>query len=71
MFAPAKTPADVMNKLNAEINAALAEPSIKEKLLVQGIVPQPMNVAEFTKFVRSETHKFGKIAKAADIKVEN
>jgi tripartite-type tricarboxylate transporter receptor subunit TctC len=71
MFAPAKTPADVMNKLNGEINAALEEPSIKEKLLVQGIVPQPMNVAEFTKFVRSESDKFSKIAKAADIKVEN
>jgi tripartite-type tricarboxylate transporter receptor subunit TctC len=71
MFAPAKTPADVMDKLNAEINTALAEPSIKDKLLIQGIVPQPMNVAEFTKFVRSESDKFAQIAKTADIKVEN
>jgi tripartite-type tricarboxylate transporter receptor subunit TctC len=71
MFAPAKTPADVMNKLNTDINAALADPSIKDKLLIQGIVPQPMNVEEFTKFVRSESDKFKQIAKTADIKVEN
>jgi tripartite-type tricarboxylate transporter receptor subunit TctC len=71
MFAPAKTPDDVMKRLNDDINAALAEPSIKEKLLVQGIVPQPMNVAAFTKFVRSESDKFKQIAKTADIKVEN
>jgi tripartite-type tricarboxylate transporter receptor subunit TctC len=71
MFAPAKTPPDVMNKLNTDINAALADPSIKDKLLIQGIVPQPMNVEEFTKFVRSESEKFKQIAKTADIKVEN
>jgi tripartite-type tricarboxylate transporter receptor subunit TctC len=71
MFAPAKTPTDVMNKLNAEINSTLAEPSIKDKLLIQGIVPQPMNVEEFTKFVRSESDKFKQIAKTADIQVEN
>ncbi len=71
MFAPAKTPPDVMNKLNGDINAALADPSIKDKLLIQGIVPQPMNVEEFTKFVHSESGKFKQIAKTADIKVEN
>jgi tripartite-type tricarboxylate transporter receptor subunit TctC len=71
MFAPAKTPTDVMNKLNAEINSTLAEASIKDKLLIQGIVPQPMNVEEFTKFVRSESDKFKQIAKTADIQVEN
>ncbi len=71
MFAPAKTPADVMEKLNKEINTALADPSIAEKLTVQGIVPQPMSVAEFTKFVHSESDKFKRVAIAADIKVEN
>jgi tripartite-type tricarboxylate transporter receptor subunit TctC len=71
MFAPAKTPADVMNKLNGDINAALSDPSLKDKLLIQGIVPQPMSVEQFTSFVRSESAKFKQIAKTADIKVEN
>ncbi len=71
MFAPAKTSDDVMKRLNEDLNAALNEPSIKDKLLIQGIVPQPMNVEEFTKFVRTESEKFKQIAKTADIKVEN
>ncbi len=71
MFAPAKTPPDVLDKLNKDINAALADHSIAEKLMVQGIVPQPMSVAEFTKFVHSESDKFRRVAIAADIKVEN
>lgn len=61
----------MLDKLNSEINAALAESSIKEKLLVQGIVPQPMNVRDFTNFVHSESEKFKRIVKTADIKVEN
>jgi hypothetical protein len=39
--------------------------------LIQGIVPQPMSVEQFTSFVRSESDKFKQIAKTADIKVEN
>ncbi len=71
MFTPTKTPDEVMKRLNEDIHAALTEPSIKDKLLIQGIVPQPMNVEEFSKFVRSESEKFKQIAITADIKVEN
>ncbi len=71
MFAPAKTPGEVLDKLNKEINTALADHSIAEKLMVQGIVPQPISVAEFAKFVASESDKFKRVAIAADIKVKN
>jgi tripartite-type tricarboxylate transporter receptor subunit TctC len=71
MFAPAKTPAEVLAKLNAEVGKALKDPAIADKLMVQGIVPQAMLVGEFEAFVKSESEKFGRIAKAANIEVQN
>ena len=71
MFAPAKTPVDVMTKLNGGVRDALKDPGIADKLMVQGIVPQAMTVAEFEAFVKSESEKFGRIAKMAHIEVQN
>ncbi len=71
MFAPAKTPADVLAKLNGAVRDALMDPGIADKLMVQGIVPQAMTVAEFEAFVKSESEKFGRIAKTANIEVQN
>jgi tripartite-type tricarboxylate transporter receptor subunit TctC len=53
------------------VNAALKDPDIAAKLMVQGIVPKPMTVAEYTRFVGSETEKFGKIVEQANIKLSN
>src|SRR3974390_2859369 len=44
---------------------------IADRLMVQGIVPQAMTVAEFEAFVKSESKKFGRITKAANIEVQN
>ena len=41
-----------------------------EKLLIQGIVPRPMTLAEMRSFVRSENEKFGRVAEAAKIRAE-
>lgn len=71
MFAPAKTPPGVLAKLNGEVRNALKDPGIADKLMVQGIVPQAMTVPEFEVFVKSESEKFGRIAKAANIEVQN
>jgi tripartite-type tricarboxylate transporter receptor subunit TctC len=71
MFAPAKTPIEILHKLNGVINAGLSDRALADKLLVQGIVPQPMSVEQFTAFVGSESDKFAKIAKAANIRVQN
>ena len=71
VFAPAKTPPEVLVKLNGGVRDALKDPSIADKLMVQGIVPQAMTVAEFEAFVKSESKKFGRIAKAANIEVQN
>jgi tripartite-type tricarboxylate transporter receptor subunit TctC len=71
MFATAGTPPEVVNRLNAIVNTALKDPAIADKLMVQGIVPQPMNAADYKKFVASETEKFGKIVEQANIKLSN
>jgi tripartite-type tricarboxylate transporter receptor subunit TctC len=71
MFAPAKTPRDVLGKLNQEANAAIKSKSVSDKLTVQGIIPRPMNLEEVGAFVHSESAKFAKIAKAANIQVSN
>jgi len=71
MFITAGTPAPIVDRLNGIINAALKDPAIADKLMVQGIVPKPMTAAQYKVFVQSETEKFGKIVQAANIKVSN
>ena len=57
--APAGTPADVIDKLNKEINAGLADAKIRARLADVGGVPMPMTPAEFGKFSANETAKWG------------
>ena len=71
MFATAGTPPEVVERLNDIVNNALVNPAIADKLMPQGIVPKPMSVKEFDRFVETETEKFGAIVKAADIKLGN
>jgi len=71
MFGTAGTPPDVVERLNGIINTALKDPGISGKLLPQGIVPKPMNIAELKGFVESERTKFGKIVEQANIKLSN
>lgn len=71
MFGTAGTPPDIVERLNGIFNTTLKDPGISGKLLPQGIVPKPMNVAEFKAFVESERTKFGKIVEQANIKLSN
>jgi tripartite-type tricarboxylate transporter receptor subunit TctC len=68
--APRKTPAEVVEKLNNEINAALADPKLKARLAELGAEPMSMTSAKFTKFVGDETEKWRNVIKFADIKPE-
>ncbi len=68
MGAPAKTPPEIIDKLNREINAVLADPAIKAKLLDLGAEPMLMTPAEFGKYIADETEKWGKVVKFAHIK---
>lgn len=71
LFGTAGTPPAVLEKLNSVVNAALKDPAAVSKLLPQGIVPKPMNVAELKSFVDAEREKFGKIVELAQIKLSN
>jgi tripartite-type tricarboxylate transporter receptor subunit TctC len=68
MGAPAKTPPEVIDKLNKEINAVLGDPVMKQKLLDLGAEPMLMTPAEFGKYMADETQKWGKVVKFAHIK---
>jgi tripartite-type tricarboxylate transporter receptor subunit TctC len=68
--APKGTPAEIINRLNMEINAALADPKIKARLADLGSIPTPMSPADFEKLIVAETEKWGKVIRAANIKPE-
>jgi tripartite-type tricarboxylate transporter receptor subunit TctC len=67
---PKDTPAEIVEKLNREINAVLADPKLKARLADLGGVPMPMTPPEFGKFIADETEKWAKVIKFADIKPE-
>ena len=64
------TPANIVDKLNMEINAALADPTMKERLAVLGGAPMPMTPSGFGKLMAGETEKWAKVIKFAGIKAE-
>jgi tripartite-type tricarboxylate transporter receptor subunit TctC len=67
---PKNVLADIVNKLNREINAALADPMIKARLADLGSTPFANSAAEFARFMVDETEKWGKVIRAANIKAE-
>jgi tripartite-type tricarboxylate transporter receptor subunit TctC len=68
--APKDTPAEIVDRLNKEINAALADPGTKARFADLGVVPLPMTSADFGKLIANETEKWGKVIRAANIKAE-
>jgi tripartite-type tricarboxylate transporter receptor subunit TctC len=68
--APKTTPPALVEKLNDEINAALADSTFKARLADLGAEPMPMTPAGFRKFLVAETEKWGKVVKLASIKVD-
>ena len=68
--APTATAAEIVEKLNKEINAGLADHKIKARLTDLGGVPMPMTPADFGKLIADETEKWGKVIRAANIKPE-
>ena len=68
--APRNTPAEIIDKLNREINAALADPKMKARLADLGGTTLPGSPGDFSKFIAAETEKWGKVIRAANIKAE-
>ena len=67
MWAPAGTPAAVVNKLNAQVGAILQVPEVREQFARLGITPAPMKPDEFARFVREQIMTYQRIVKLADI----
>jgi tripartite-type tricarboxylate transporter receptor subunit TctC len=65
--APKGTPAEVIDKLNKEINAVTTDPTIEARLAGLGVEPMSMTSAAFGKFIIDETEKWGKVIRAANI----
>jgi len=68
--APKKTPADIVDKLNKEINAALADPQIKTRLADLGSIPTPMSPAAYEKLIVDETDKWAQVIRDAKITLQ-
>ena len=68
--APKGIPAEATERLSKEVNAVLADPSLKARLSRLGVDPIAMTSAEFGDFIAAETEKWGKVVEAADIKAD-
>jgi len=68
--APKGTPGEIVDKLNAAVNAVLANPRLKERFHDLGGEPMPMSPADFGTLVADETAKWAKVVKFAGVKVE-
>ena len=70
IVAPKNTPPEIIEKLNKEINAALADPDIEARLADLGAVPLAGSPTDFGRFIAAEADKWSKVIRAANIKVE-
>ena len=69
LLAPARTPQPIVERINAEVNAAIQEPDLRDKILKLGAVPEgpPQAVAAF---LRAETAKWKQVIETAGIRIE-
>ena len=70
VWAPAGTPQDIQQKLNAAIAQALKDPALAAKLREQGGEPEPMTLAQFRDFVKASSARFGQVVEAGRITAE-
>ena len=70
LYVPAKTPPELIARLNKAVHVALADPAIKEKLIKAGATPIPSTPEDMTKTIVSDRSRYGAIIKAKNIKVE-
>jgi len=68
--APRNTPTEIVGLLNREINAGIADPKIKARLIDLGGMPIPGTPADFGRLLAEETEKWAKVVKFAGIKAE-
>ena len=70
LFAPAGTSADIVKRINADVNAAMAEPAFKQNMAKQGLILGGGSPEQFKSFIDSESRKWGGIITKAGIKLD-
>jgi tripartite-type tricarboxylate transporter receptor subunit TctC len=70
IVAPRNTQADIVGRLNQDINLALADPKMKQRIAELGDTPLSLSVADFTKLIADETEKWSKVIRTANIKAD-
>jgi tripartite-type tricarboxylate transporter receptor subunit TctC len=70
IVAPRSTPAEIVSRLNQEINLALADPKMKQRISELADTPLSLSPVEFGKLIADETEKWGKVIRAANIRAE-
>ncbi len=68
--APKNTPAEIGERINKEINAAIADGGMKAKLAAIGGEPMPGSAADFGRLIAEETEKWGKVVRSGGLKPE-
>jgi tripartite-type tricarboxylate transporter receptor subunit TctC len=70
VLAPAGTPPEAVAKLSQALNAALAQPEVRERFATAGLETASSTPAEFAAFIRAEIQKWAKVAKEANIRID-
>ena len=70
VFAPAGTPPEIVAKVSADIAAVLKEPEVRDKLAGMGLEVVGSSPTEFSRYVKSESEKWGKVIRDAGVKAE-
>jgi tripartite-type tricarboxylate transporter receptor subunit TctC len=70
LFAPAKTPPDVIGKISADTNTVLADPAIKTKLAETGYVARGSSPDELENLLKADIAKWTALAKSANLKID-
>ena len=70
LFAPVKTPADVVNRINADLQRALKDGAVARQLIAQGSEPAGNTPQEFARYISEDTAKWARIVKERKLKVE-
>ena len=70
LFAPSGTSIDVVSRINADVNAVLAEPAVRDTFIKQGLIPGSGSSADFKAFIEAEARKWGVIIERVGIKID-